>query len=55
MASDGRYVYFKPQPKGAPGYNKGTRQTQFGKLGPNDPSYHAVMGRAQPINDTKQS
>jgi hypothetical protein len=30
----------------------GTRQQSFGALGPNDPSYNAVMGRAQNINET---
>jgi hypothetical protein len=29
----------------------GTRQQATGELGPNDPSYRAVMGRAQNIND----
>ena len=31
--------------------HKGTRQQGFGALGPKDPSYRAVMGRAQDIND----
>lgn len=32
-------------------FKRGTRQQAFGPLGPNDPSYHSAMGRAQPLSD----